>query len=78
MDSSTLDSGINVGVRLFIFEKFWMKQKLKNDRNGMIDVKWIKIMMWKFLIGGATFIPGGTSIPESRVGQGWLQFFNLD
>ena len=24
-------------------------------------------MMWKFLRGGATFIPGATSIPESRV-----------
>ena len=24
-------------------------------------------MMWKFLRGGATVIPGGTSIPESRV-----------
>ena len=23
--------------------------------------------MWKFLRGGATFIPGATSIPESRV-----------
>ena len=25
----TLDSGINVGVRLLIFEKFWSKKKLK-------------------------------------------------
>ena len=35
----TLDSGINVGVRLLIFEKFWRKKKLKNDRNALIDVK---------------------------------------
>ena len=29
----------------------------------------IKIVMWKILRGGATFIPGATSIPESRVDQ---------
>ena len=29
----------NVGVRLLIFEKIWRKQKLKNDRNALIDVK---------------------------------------
>ena len=29
--------------------------------------KSVKIVMWKFLRGGATFIPGATSIPESRV-----------
>ena len=35
-------------------------------------------MMWKFLRGGATVIPGATFIPESRVGGhmtrplGWL------
>ena len=28
---STLDSGINVGVRLLIFEKFWSKKKFEND-----------------------------------------------
>ena len=31
---STLDSGINVGVRLLIFEKFWRQKKFKNDRNA--------------------------------------------
>ena len=30
----TLDSGINIGVRLLIFENFWSKKKLKNDRNA--------------------------------------------
>ena len=35
----TLESGINVGVRLFIFEKFWRKKKEKNYRNAMIEVK---------------------------------------
>ena len=30
----TLDSGINVGVRLLIFEKFWRQKKIKNDRNA--------------------------------------------
>ena len=29
--------------------------------------------MWKFLRGGATIIPGGTFIPESRV-LIWLKF----
>ena len=30
----TLDSGINVGVRLLIFEKFRRQKKIKNDRNA--------------------------------------------
>ena len=30
----TLDSGINIGVRLLIFEKFWRQKKFKNDRNA--------------------------------------------
>ena len=30
----TLDSGINIGVRLLIFEKFWRQKKIKNDRNA--------------------------------------------
>jgi hypothetical protein len=34
----TLDSGINIGLRLLIFEKIWRKKKL-NDRNAYIDVK---------------------------------------
>ena len=29
--------------------------------------KSIKIVMWNFLRGGATVIPGGTFIPEARV-----------
>ena len=32
---STLESGINVGVRLSIFEKKNKKKTLKNDRNAM-------------------------------------------
>ena len=36
---STLDSGINVGVRLSFFEKIIKKTRLKNDRNALIDVK---------------------------------------
>ena len=32
--SSTLDSGINIGVRLLIFEKNWRKNKIINDRNA--------------------------------------------
>ena len=35
----TLDSGINVGVRLLIFEKKIKKKKMKNDRDALIDVK---------------------------------------
>ena len=31
---TTLDSGINIGVRLLIFEK-----KMKNDHNALFDVK---------------------------------------
>ena len=30
----TLDSGINVGVFLLIFEKFWRKKIIKNDCNA--------------------------------------------
>ena len=33
--------------------------------------------MWKFLRGGATFIPGGTSIPESRVNDSTFATQNL-
>ena len=33
-DLPTLDSGINVGVRLLIFKKFWRQKKFKNDRNA--------------------------------------------
>ena len=36
---TTLESGINIGVRLVIFEKKIKKKKLKNDRNALIDVK---------------------------------------
>ena len=35
----TLDSGINVGVRLLIFEKNGRKKNMKNDSNALIDVK---------------------------------------
>ena len=34
----TLESGINVRVRLLIFEKIW-RIFFKNDRNALIDVK---------------------------------------
>ena len=44
-----------------------MKNKLKNDRNAMIDVKMNYNYDVKNFKMGATFIPGGTSIPESRV-----------
>ena len=36
---STLDSGINIGVRLLIFEKKLKEKKRKNDRNALFDVK---------------------------------------
>ena len=35
----TLDSGINVGVRLLFFEKNGRKKNMKNDGNALIDVK---------------------------------------
>ena len=35
----TLDSGINVGVRLLVFEKKLGNFFLKNDRNALFDVK---------------------------------------
>ena len=31
---STLDSGINIGLSLLIFEKFWSKIFFLNDRNA--------------------------------------------
>ena len=40
---------------------------LKNDSNAYFDEKSIKIVVWKYLGGGATVIPGTTFIPESRV-----------
>ena len=39
---------------------------LKNDSNAYFDEKSIKIVVWKYLGGGATVIPGTTFIPESR------------
>ena len=35
----TLDSGINIGVRLLIFEKKIEGKKMKNDRNALFDEK---------------------------------------
>ena len=35
----TLDSGINKGVRLLIFEKKLKEKKMKNNRNALFDVK---------------------------------------
>ena len=35
----TLESGINVGVRLLFFEKNGRKKNMKNDGNALIDVK---------------------------------------
>ena len=32
--TGTLDSEINIGVRLLIFENFWRQKKIKNDRNA--------------------------------------------
>ena len=48
--NDTLGSGINVGVRLLIFEKIEGK-KLKNDCNALIDVKLILILatVWGIL-----------------------------
>ena len=37
--SGTLDSGINIGVRLLIFEKKIEGKKMKNDHNALFDVK---------------------------------------
>ena len=37
--TSTLESGINVGARLLIFEKKLRQKKMKNDRNALIDAK---------------------------------------
>jgi len=39
LDWLTLDSGINIGVRLLIFEKKIKGKKIKNDRNALFDVK---------------------------------------
>ena len=36
---TTLDSGINIGVRLLIFEKKNWTKKMKHDRNALFDVK---------------------------------------
>ena len=46
------------------FEVFFL-----ND--AMLRLMWksIKILMWKFLRGGATVIPGAMFIPESRVSE---------
>ena len=52
---------------LIHFEKKWRKKHQKNNCNALIDVK----MNWnsdvKIFKRGATFIPGATSIPDSRV-----------
>ena len=50
------------------------EEKIKSKMTAMPRLKGIKsrlsikIVMWKFLRGGATLIPGATFIPESRVG----------
>ena len=46
-----------------------IEEKIKSKMTAMprLMEKSVKIVMWKFLRGGATFIPGATSIPESRV-----------
>ena len=36
---TTLNSEINIGVRLLIFENFQRKKNKKNDRNAQIEVK---------------------------------------
>jgi hypothetical protein len=41
------------------------EKKWKVTAMPWLMLKWIKILMLKFLGGGATFIQGGTSIPES-------------
>ena len=45
------------------------EDKKKSKMIAMPRLVWksIKIMMWKFLRGGATVIPGASFIPESRV-----------
>ena len=79
--SHTLDSGINVGVRLLIFEKFWRKKNWKMIAMPRLIEKSTKIMMWNFFRGGATVISGAMFIPESRVGGAlwvvWKQFHCL-
>ena len=35
----TLDFGMNIGVRLLIFEKKIEGKKIKNDHNALFDVK---------------------------------------
>ena len=47
------------------------EEKIKSKMTAMprLMQKSIKIVMWKFLRGGATVISGGTFIPESRVGR---------
>ena len=37
--TTTLESGINLGVGLLIFEKSWRKKRLKNNPNALINVK---------------------------------------
>ena len=53
----------------FNFEKKWRIYIFLNDRNALIDVKCIKILMLKFLGGGGTFIQGARSIPDSKVSE---------
>ena len=74
----TLDSGINIGVRLLIFGFFPRATSLfkrvihKKVQNSVIW--WSGICFFKGLrllffpnVPGATFIQGATLIPESRV-----------
>ena len=51
-----------------------IEEKIKSKMTAMprLMLKSIKIIMWKFLRGGATFIPGATSISESRVSELYL------
>ena len=66
MLEATLDSEINVWVRLLFLKFFEEKIKSKMTAMPRLILKSIKIVMSNFLRGGATFIPGATSIPESN------------
>ena len=64
----SLESGINVGARLLIFEKKIKENKFENDRNALIDVKMnLKSDVKIFKRGGGYIYSRATSIPDSKV-----------
>ena len=66
-----------------IDQKNWPKKSHQNHTNNIVvnflsleapqNIQTTKQMLvtWKFLSGKATFIPGSTSIPDSRVQEKW-------